>query len=131
MRTEQTFPCLSCSAPTTSAPLTNKPPSRAELADEEVDSCHGLHLAVLLVEDPATQVLCEGWLQLVQIAGGDQLDPRSQEPLRLGQSEQRFKFFLAAGHYQTALGLELDPVSSVSRLLRQLMPQFHPPQSEG
>jgi hypothetical protein len=103
----------------------------AELADEEVDGRHGLDLAVLLVVGPSTQILGEGRLQLVQSATGNELDVGSQLALRFSQGEQGVKFLLAVGHHQAALGLELNPLSSVSRLSRQLAPQFHPPQGEG
>ena len=106
-------------------------PVRVELADEEVDGRHGLDLAILLVEGTTAQFLGKGRLQLVQRAGGDQLDARSQLALRLGHVEQRFKFPLIVGHHQAALGLELDPVSRVSRLFRQFVPQCHSPQGQG
>jgi hypothetical protein len=103
----------------------------AELADEEVDGRHGLDLAILLVEGPAAQILGKGRLQLVQSASGDELDVHSQLALRLGQGEERVKFLLIVGHYQAALGLELDPLFSVSRLFRQFVPQCHSPQGKG
>ena len=46
----------------------------------------------------------------------------------MARVEQRVKFLLIVGHYQAALGFELDPLS---RLSRQLVPQLHPPQGEG